>query len=507
MNAEAEEELVQIANRLAALSERGDGAEIAGPLAALQASAEKVGESASGSWLGYQASVYYEGLKKPPSGAHFDQAYGLVVASFGSETSGSWLEYDRENLLSPKTAEAVQDKTKLVKGQPKDRRWFEDAMGRAFAEGRRVLSEEGIGSIVFAHKTTDGWESMLAGVIRGGWTITGSWPIATESTTRLRARDSAALATSVHLICRPRPEDAPIGEWAEVLGELPKRVSDWMRRLQDEGVRGADLVFACVGPALEIYSRYRAVETVEGRTVALGEYLERVWEEVGRAALQEVLGTAGAGADGYFEGVLEEDARLTALFLWTLQSTMPPVAPRKDDESDEEEVVRVGAKGFSLPFDVVRRFSQPMGIDLDTWTGRTVAQAKGVVRLLPVAERAQALFGEDGAASAAEWIESDANPNYQLSLFPDGDGGSRRPRSILNSDAELHTQGATTLDRLHAAMLLQASGHAEVLLALIHAEQERGTTFLRLANALTALYPTGSHEKRLLEAMLLAVPK
>ena len=100
MNAEAEEELVQIANRLAALSERGDGAEIAGPLAALQASAEKVGESASGSWLGYQASVYYEGLKKPPSGAHFDQAYGLVVASFGSETSGSWLEYDRETVVN-----------------------------------------------------------------------------------------------------------------------------------------------------------------------------------------------------------------------------------------------------------------------------------------------------------------------------------------------------------------------------------------------------------------------
>ena len=68
-------------------------------------------------------------------------------------------------------------------------------------------------------------------------------------------------------------------------------------------------------------------------------------------------------------------------------------------------------------------------------------------------------------------------------------------------------KGATTLDRLHAAMLLQASGHAGALRALIHAEQERGPTFLRLANALTALYPRGSQEKRLLDAMLLAVPK
>ena len=264
-------------------------------------------------------------------------------------------------------------------------------------------------------------------------------------------------------------------------------------------------MFACVGPALEIYSRYRAVETVDGREVALAEYLERVWEVVGRTALQEVLGTASPGADAPLEGALEEDARLTALFLWTLQST----ETSDDDEPDEEAVAKTAAKGFSLPFDVVRRFSQPMGIDLDTWTGRIVAQAKGAVRLLPVAERAKALFGEDGAASAADWIESDANPERQLSLFPDGERAPRRPRarSILNNDAELQTQGATTLDRLHAAMLLQSSGHAGALRALIHAEQERGPTFLRLANALTALYPTGSQEKRLLDAMLLAVPK
>ena len=413
--------------------------------------------------------------------------------------------FNPDNPLSSKAREAVQDETKTCEGRTKDRAFFEDIMGQAFAEGRRVLQETGVGSVVFAHKTTDGWEALLAGLIQGGWTITGSWPIATEMGTRLRARDSAALATSVHLICRPRPEDAPIGEWADVLRELPKRVSDWMRRLQGEGVRGADLVFACVGPALEIYSRYRAVETVDGRTVALAEYLERVWEVVGRTALQEVLGTASAGADAPLQGALEEDARLTALFLWTLQST----ETADEDEPDEDAVAKTAAKGFSLPFDVVRRFSQPMGIDLDAWTGRIVAQAKGAVRLLPVAERARALFGEDGASSAADWIESDANPSRQLSLFPDGERGPRRPRarSILNSDAELQTQGATTLDRLHAAMLLQASGHAGALRALIHAEQERGPTFLRLANALTALYPRGSQEKRLLDAMLLAVPK
>ena len=75
-------------------------------------------------------------------------------------------------------------------------------------KGVGVLALDGIGSVVFAHKTTEGWEALLSGMIRGGWTITGSWPVATEMGARLSARETASLATSVHLICRPRPDDA-----------------------------------------------------------------------------------------------------------------------------------------------------------------------------------------------------------------------------------------------------------------------------------------------------------
>jgi len=88
--------------------------------------------------------------------------------------------FDPANPLSPKEREAVQDETKRCDGRVKDRDFFEDAMGRAFTEGRRVLNADGIGAVVFAHKTTEGWEALLSGIINGGWTITGSWPIATE---------------------------------------------------------------------------------------------------------------------------------------------------------------------------------------------------------------------------------------------------------------------------------------------------------------------------------------
>ncbi len=421
--------------------------------------------------------------------------------------------FDPDNPLSPKTAEAVQDETKKQDGRPKDRAWFEETMAKAFAEGRRVLNEDGIGSVVFAHKTTEGWEALLSGMIRGGWTITGSWPIATESKSRLRARNSAALATSIHLISRPRPEDAPVGDWADVLRELPMRVAGWIERLQAEGIRGADLVFACVGPALEIFSRYRAVETAAGRPVGLAEYLEKVWEVVGGAALQQVLGTTDSQAGSGLVGTLEEDARLTALFLWTLQSTNSPGEDSNNPEPDEEAVAKAAAKGFNLSFDIVRRFAQPMGIDLDAWTGRIIGQKKGTVRLLPVAERAKELFGKDGARAAAKYIESAPTADLQGTLFPELGaaprlrGRSRRAKRILSGDAEMQTLDATTLDRVHAAMLLQSSGHATALRTLIDAEQDRGPDFLRLANALSALYPRGSEEKRLLDAMLLAVPR
>ena len=410
---------------------------------------------------------------------------------------------------SPKGREAVQcERVHDPDGLSKDCAWFEATMAKAFAEGRRVLSEDGVGSVVFAHKTTDGWEALLSGMIRGGWAITGSWPVATEMGSRLNARETASLATSVHLVCRPRAEDASVGEWADVLRELPQRVGDWMQRLQGEGVRGADLVFACVGPALEICSRHSAVEMADGRVVSLSEYLERVWEVVGREALAQILGTAEARARNGAAGALEEDARLTALFLWTMQSTSDD-ADSSDDKSDDDDADAAPKPGsHSLPFDVVRRFAQPLGIHLDEWESRIIETDKGVVRLIPVRQRGKQLFGDAGADVLADGLETAAAYDPQLSLFPDAApavrGRGRRRGAAGETDDLDASPNATTLDRIHAAMLLQGSGRTQALRALLQAEQERGPDFLRLANALSALYPRGSDEKRLLDAMLLA---
>lgn len=435
--------------------------------------------------------------------------------------------FDTGNPLTPKDRELCE----MAHWDPeryatKDRSFFESGMHDAFGEGRRILRDDGIACVVFAHKTTEAWEALLSGMISSGWVITASWPITTERAGRIRARDSAALAASVHLVCRPRPAAARVGDWAEVLRELPNRVGDWMERLQGEGVRGADLVFACIGPALEIFSRYTSVESADGREVTLAEYLEKVWEVVGRSALEQVLGTAEATARNGAAGAVEEDARLTALFLWTLQSTNGATleatsndSEEVDDDAEGEEGSASGkAKGFTLIFDVVRRFAQPLGIELPQWEGRVIETKKGVVRLLPIAGRAKQLFGDGGAQAVAARLEQEAavgtNPLQGL-LFHDSDAapnvrgrGRVTGRSASVSDDRVAaTRDATTLDRVHAAMLLQSGGRSNALRALLKAELEQGSDFLRLANSLSALYPRGSEEKRLLDAMLLAAPR
>src|SRR5437867_11117010 len=176
--------------------------------------------------------------------------------------------------------------------------------------------------------------------------------------TRVSAQGQAALAHSIHIVSRPRenPDGSvrtdEIGDWRDVLQELPRRIHEWMPRLAEEGVVGADAIFACLGPALEIFSRYSRVEKASGEAVTLKEYLEQVWAAVAKEALTMIF--AGADATGF-----EEDARLTAMWLWTLSTaasngngdnTAEDEEPGEDEE-DERANARSKVAGFVLEYD------------------------------------------------------------------------------------------------------------------------------------------------------------
>jgi hypothetical protein len=132
------------------------------------------------------------------------------------------------------------------------------------------------------------------------------------------------------------------------------RIHEWMPRLAEEGVVGADSIFACLGPALEIFSRYSRVEKANGETVGLPEYLEQVWAAVAREALTMVF--AEADASGF-----EADARLTAMWLWTLKAGANGSEATSDETAEEDEDDDEGSekkhkfRGFVLEYDAGAR--------------------------------------------------------------------------------------------------------------------------------------------------------
>lgn len=401
--------------------------------------------------------------------------------------------------LAPRDEECI-----VNRAVGKDRAYFRRVMTAALAEARRVTRPDGLGVIIFAHKSTAGWEDLLGALCEAGWIITASWPIDTENARRLRARGSAVLASSIHLVCRPRERpdgtliEDTVGEWRDVLDELPQRVHERMERLWREGIVGADALFACLGPALELFSRYARVEKSSGEAVSLTEFLGAVWAAVARAALSLIF--EGAAAEG-----LEPDARLTALWLWTLGVGRRPSTPQTEAaEEAEEDGADDGAEevqadsddapraGYALEFDAARKIAIGLGVNLDRCD--SLVEVRGdVARLLPVGERVRSLFGAEPSA---------VTPRRQLGLFG-GTGEAGAARSERFGALPPPRPAATVLDRLHQAMILFGAGHSEGLRQLL-AEQGvgRDARLWQLGLSLSLLYPAGSEEKRWIDGVL-----
>jgi putative DNA methylase len=405
----------------------------------------------------------------------------------------------------PKEEEIVVDRPHALSKSKKDVSFYEKQLGAAFQDGRRILCPSGIGIVVFASKTTSSWEAILNAIVNSGWVITGSWPIDTEREARLAAQGQARLGSSVHIVCRPRevadgPEGTDVGDWRDVLSDLPKRIHDWMPRLAKEGVVGADAIFSCLGPALEIFSRYSSVEKASGDRVPLKEYLEHVWAAVAKEALAMIF--AGADATGF-----EEDARLTAMWLWTL-STGPAngngASEAEDDEAseDDDDAIEGRSKvsGFVLEYDAARKIAQGLGAHLEALS--TLVEVKGSsARLLPVAERTRSLFQKGEAATHVGRGKSKTKSG-QLSM------GFLADLEEAEESGEWGDTGApqigdSVLDRVHQSMILFGAGRSEALKRfLVEDGVGSDARFWKLADALSALYPSSTDEKRWVDGVL-----
>jgi hypothetical protein len=163
--------------------------------------------------------------------------------------------------LTDKDNEAVANPVRF-KGQKGAKalanRDYQHRMAAIFAECRRVLKPDGIMTLMFTHKATGAWDALTTGLIEGGFTITASWPINTESESSLHIRDKSAANSTIFLVCRPRaakPSDQ-VEYWEDVAPLVAKVVREKVEEYQASGITGVDLYLACFGPALKVFAEH-----------------------------------------------------------------------------------------------------------------------------------------------------------------------------------------------------------------------------------------------------------
>jgi adenine-specific DNA methylase len=174
--------------------------------------------------------------------------------------------------------ELVDDASRHGGDTVKSKVTYEDGMYRAFRASLRSLKQDGRMVVVFANKQPDAWETLVSSMIRAGFVATASWPIQTEMNTRMRAHSSAALASSVWLVCKKRPDNAQPGWDNRVLEEMRQKIAARLREFWDAGIRGPDFVWAATGPALEVYSMHPVVKKANesGKLMEVSEFLRHV---------------------------------------------------------------------------------------------------------------------------------------------------------------------------------------------------------------------------------------
>ncbi|MBX6368567.1 MAG: DUF1156 domain-containing protein [Rhodospirillales bacterium] len=219
-----------------------------------------------------------------------------IDEAFAAPLGPKWSHEDHDG-------ELIDDSSRFGGDAAASKKNFEDGMAAVFRRCHAALTPNGVLVIVFANKNPDAWETLVGALIRAGFVVDGSLPIATERGARNRAIASAALSSSVWLVCRKRPSTARPGFAGPVLSEMREKIRTQMHRFWDAGIRGPDFVWAATGPALEAYSRHPVVRretsaSGQPEPLPVAEFLREVRRLVVEFAVGRVLKPSdGAGED------------------------------------------------------------------------------------------------------------------------------------------------------------------------------------------------------------------
>ena len=190
--------------------------------------------------------------------------------------------------------ELIDDASRFDGNKERSKQNYEDGMARSFCSCHAALQPGGRFVVIFANKHPDAWETLVAALIRSGFVVDGSWPIQTEMATRTRAMASAALSSSVWIVCKKRSVARP--GWDNiVLKEMREKISQQLRDFWDAGIRGPDFVWAATGPALESFSKHPVVKKANDpeQMMSVSEFLREVRRMVVDFVVGRVLSQDG----------------------------------------------------------------------------------------------------------------------------------------------------------------------------------------------------------------------
>ena len=235
----------------------------------------------------YYSSIYYADLS-----AFFYVWYKRIVGDL----------YPEHFALDapPKRREAVAQPSEHAGDATKAKEHYERLMRNSIAEARRVLKPGAPLVCVYAHRTTEGWATLIRALVGAGMTVTEAWPIQTESPTRTNAHGAAALSDSIFFVARRR-EQTGTGQYeTEVEPQLQRISSERVKTLWNggKGIGGADLLMAAVGAGLRAYTQFSQVEYANGEPVSAERYLREVEGAVLDVMLDEIFGLRGSAVAG-----------------------------------------------------------------------------------------------------------------------------------------------------------------------------------------------------------------
>ena len=189
-------------------------------------------------------------------------------------------------ILVPKAEELVANPYRLG-SKAAAKQFFEDGFREVFACVRRATRGDLPTTVYYAFKQSEsdsggsassGWETLLEGMIRSGWEITSTWPLRTEGSGRLVAKGTNALASSIVLSLRPRPDGAAVTDRRDFIAVLERELPNALRKLQQGQVAPVDLPQAAIGPGMAVFSRYAGVLEPDGTKMSVRSALARINE-------------------------------------------------------------------------------------------------------------------------------------------------------------------------------------------------------------------------------------